>query len=138
MDVGKRRDSGEARPRVFRGAPRTLFCEEEPEEPPKGPLFPRPVLRALLGLFFVSLMLTADWYGLLLLNAEGVHRQIGGLNTLKVTAALMGGIAIPSALLMLHYRRLYSYTSEENVFFATTFSISFMLGFPCLLASIFG
>ena len=31
---------------------------------------------------------------------------------------------------MLHYKRLYSYTSDENVFFAVTFSLSFVLGFP--------
>jgi hypothetical protein len=39
---------------------------------------------------------------------------------------------------MFHYKRLYSYTSDENVFFAITFSLSFMLGFPCALAGIFG
>jgi hypothetical protein len=35
-------------------------------------------------------------------------------------------------------RRLYSYTSDENVFFAVTFSLSFVLGFPCVLTGIFG
>jgi len=39
---------------------------------------------------------------------------------------------------MLHYRRVYSYISEENIFFAITFSISFMLGAPCVLVSLFG
>ena len=53
-------------------------------------------------------------------------------------AVLMTGIAIPSALLMFHYKRLYSYTSYENIFFAVTFSLSFLLGSPCVLTGIFG
>ncbi|MGH3106683.1 MAG: hypothetical protein ACRDM3_05760, partial [Rubrobacteraceae bacterium] len=72
------------------------------------------------------------------LNAEGVRLQMGSLNTLRVTAALMAGIALPSVLLMIHYRRLYSYVSDENVFFAITFSLSFMLGLPCGVVGLFG
>jgi hypothetical protein len=41
-------------------------------------------------------------------------------------------------LLMFHYKRLYSYTSDENIFFAVTFSLSFFLGSPCVLTGIFG
>src|ERR671916_574080 len=50
-----------------------------------------------------------------------------------VAVILMAGIAVPSALLMVHYRRIYSYISDENVFFAITFSLSFILGTPCAL-----
>jgi hypothetical protein len=39
---------------------------------------------------------------------------------------------------MFHYKRLYSYISDENVFFTITFSLSFLLGSPCVLAGIFG
>jgi hypothetical protein len=39
---------------------------------------------------------------------------------------------------MAHYRRVYSYISEENIFFTITFSISFMLGMPCALVGLFG
>ena len=39
---------------------------------------------------------------------------------------------------MAHYRRNYSYISDENIFFAITFSNSFMLGAPCVLVSLFG
>ena len=98
----------------------------------------RPVFIALLVVFGVALMLAVDWFALLLLNVEGVRLQMGSLNTLRVTAVLMAGIAVPSALLMIHYRRIYSYISDENVFFATTFSLSFMLGFPCGLVGLFG
>ena len=112
--------------------------DPELEAPVKGPLFPRPIFVTLLVVFCVASMLTVDWFGLLLLNAEGVRLQMGSLNPLRVTAVLMAGIAIPSVLLMLHYRRIYSYVSDENVFFAITFSLSFMLGFPCALAGIFG
>ena len=128
-------------PRLFRGPPKTLFDDAEDEDfeaPAKGPLFSGSVFYALLAFFGVSLMLTADWFGLLLLNSEGVFGRIGPLNSVRVTAVLMTGIAIPSALLMFHYKRLYSYTSDENVFFAISFSLSFLLGFPCALASIFG
>ena len=128
-------------PRVFREPPRTLFDDphyEAFEAPVKGPLFSNSVFYALLAVFGIFLMLTADWLGLLLLNSDGVFRRIGPLNTVRVTAVLMTGIAIPSALLMLHYKRLYSYTSDENVFFAVTFSLSFVLGFPCVLTGIFG
>lgn len=128
-------------PRLFRGPPKTLFDDAEDEyfeAPAKGPLFSGSVFYALLAFFGVSLMLTADWFGLLLLNSEGVFGRIGPLNSVRVTAVLMTGIAIPSALLMFHYKRLYSYTSDENVFFAITFSLSFLLGFPCALAGIFG
>jgi hypothetical protein len=83
-------------------------------------------------------MLTMDWFGLLLLNCEGVILSIGPLNALRVTAVLMAGISLSSVLLMIHYRRIYSYISDENVFFAITFSLSFMLGFPCGLVAIFG
>jgi hypothetical protein len=112
--------------------------DPELDAPVKGPLFPRPVFIALLVVFGVALMLAVDWFALLLLNVEGVRLQMGSLNTLRVTAVLMAGIAVPSALLMIHYRRIYSYISDENVFFATTFSLSFMLGFPCGLVGLFG
>jgi hypothetical protein len=125
----------------FREPPRTLFEDLEDstaESPARGPLLPNHLFYGLMTLFCVSLMLTADWFGLLLLNAEGVFRRIGPLNTVRVTAVLMTGIAIPSALLMFHYKRLYSYTSDENVFFAVTFALSFLLGSPCVLVGIFG
>ena len=128
-------------PRLFREPPKTLFDDlqdETLESPVKGPLFSNPVFYALLAVFGISLMLTADWIGLLLLNSEGVFGRIGPLNTVRVTAVLMTGIAIPSALLMFHYKRLYSYTSDENIFFAITFSLSFLLGSPCALTGIFG
>ncbi len=103
----------------------------------RGPLWPRPVFYALVGTFCVSLMLAADWFGLLLLNSDGVIRQMGAINILRVTAALMTGIALPSILLVPHYRRLHTYTSGGNVFFATTFSLSFLMGLPCALVGIF-
>ncbi|MBA2343567.1 MAG: hypothetical protein H0V83_00530 [Rubrobacter sp.] len=103
----------------------------------RGPLFPRPVFRALLVVFGISLMLAVDWFGLLLLNSQGVVAWMGTLTALRTTAILMGGVAVTSLLLMAHYRRVYSYISEENVFFAITFSLSFMLGSPCALVGIF-
>jgi hypothetical protein len=112
--------------------------DPELEGPVKGPLFPRPIFVTLLVAFCLASMLTVDWFGLLLLNAEGVRLQMGSLNTLRVTAVLMAGIATPSALLMFHYRRIYSYVSDENVFFAVAFSLSFMLGAPCALVGLFG
>jgi hypothetical protein len=127
--------------RFFREPPKTLFDDLEDvtaEAPVEGPLFSNPVFYALLAIFGISLMLTADWLGLLLLNSEGVFGRIGPLNTVRVTAILMTGIAIPSALLMFHYKRLYSYTSDEDIFFAITFSLSFLLGSPCALTGIFG
>jgi hypothetical protein len=127
--------------RFFREPPKMLFDDLEDvtaEAPVEGPLFSNPVFYALLAIFGISLMLTADWLGLLLLNSEGVFGRIGPLNTVRVTAILMTGIAIPSALLMFHYKRLYSYTSDENIFFAITFSLSFLLGSPCALTGIFG
>jgi hypothetical protein len=125
----------------LREPPKTLFEDLEDataEAPERGPLFSNHLFYGLLALFGVSLMLTADWFGLLLLNSEGVFGRIGPLNTVRVTAVLMTGIAIPSVLLMFHYKRLYSYTSDENVFFAVTFSLSFFLGSPCVLTGIFG
>jgi hypothetical protein len=126
--------------KLSRRSPKKPLEDFDPEldAPVKGPLFPRPVFVALLVVFCVASMLTVDWFGLLLLNAEGVRLQMGSLNTLRVTAVLMAGIAVPSALLMIHYRRIYSYISDENVFFAITFSLSFVLGTPCALAGIFG
>lgn len=125
---------------LFRNPPKTLFDDGEDDlyAYARGPLFPRPVVRTLLVVFGVSLMLTADWFGLLLLNAEGVVGRLGILNVLRVMAALMTGIAIPSLLLMFHYRRTRSYVSEKNVFFATTFALSFMMGLPCVLVGLFG
>ena len=120
--------------------PKRLLDDHDPEldAPVRGPLFPRPLFRALVAVFGGFVMLTVDWFGLLLLNMEGVRMRIGPLNALRVTAVLLTGIVIPSALLMAHYRRIYSYISDENIFFAITFSISFMLGFPCGLVAIFG
>ena len=112
--------------------------DPELDAPIRGPLFPRPIFRALVAVFGAFLMLTVDWFGLLLLNSEGVRMSIGPLNALRVTAVLMTGIAIPSALLMVHYRRIYSYISDENIFFAIAFSLSFVLGFPCGLVGLFG
>lgn len=120
--------------------PRTLFEDDKADElcvRPKGPLFSVRVFRVLLLAFGISLMLSIDWFGLLLLNSRGVFEQMGALNALRVTAVLVGGVAISPALLMLHYGRLYTYTSDENVFFAITFAISFLLGSPCVLVGIF-
>jgi hypothetical protein len=128
-------------PRLFRDPPKTLFDDLEDataDAPVRGQLFSNRLFYALLAVFGVSLMLTADWFGLLLLNSEGVFGTIGPLNTVRVTAVLMTGLAIPSVLLMFHYKRLYSYTSDENVFFAVAFSLSFLLGSPCVLVGIFG
>ena len=126
--------------RFLERPPRTLFedaREAELNARPRGPLFSRRVFHALLLFFGVSLMLSMDWFGLLLLNSRGVFEQMGSLNALRVTAVLMSGVAVPSALLMRHYGRLYTYTSEENVFFAIAFALSFMLGFPCVLVGLF-
>jgi hypothetical protein len=125
---------------LSRRPPKKLLEDWDPEldAPIRGPLFPPSIFRALLVVFGLFAMLTVDWFGLLLLNSEGVRLSIGPLNALRVTAFLMTGIAIPSALLMVHYRRIYSYISDENIFFAITFSLSFMLGFPCGLVAIFG
>ena len=126
--------------KLFRSRPRKVLDDYDPEldAPARGPLFPRPVLLTLLTAFGISVMLCVDWFGLLLLNSEGVMLSIGPLNAVRVTGALMAGIAIPSVLLMVHYRRVYSYISDENIFFAITFSISFMLGAPCALVGLFG
>jgi hypothetical protein len=128
-------------PRLFRDPPKTLFDDLEDataDAPVRGPLFSNRLFYALLAVFGVSLMLTADWFGLLLLNSEGVFGTIGPLNTVRVTAVLLTGLAIPSVLLMFYYKRLYSFTSDENVFFAVAFSLSFLLGSPCVLVGIFG
>jgi hypothetical protein len=126
--------------KLLRRPPKKLLddWDAELDAPIRGPLFPRSVFRALLAVFCIFLMLSMDWFGLLLLNAEGVRLSIGNLNALRVTAVLMTGIAVTSALLMAHYRRIYSYISDENIFFAISFSLSFMLGFPCGLVAIFG
>ncbi len=126
--------------KLFRRPPKKLLEDWDPEldAPIRGPLFSPLIFRILLGIFGLSAMLTVDWIGLLLLNSEGVILSIGSLNVLRVTAVLMAGIAIPSVLLMIHYRRIYSYISDENVFFAITFSLSFMLGMPCALVGLFG
>ena len=134
------KDSRE-RIRLFREPPKTLFedlKDEGFETPVRGPLFSTPLFYTLLTVFGVSLMLTADWFGLMLLNTDGVYGRLGPLNAVRVTAVLMTGIAIPSVLLMFHYKRLYSYISDENVFFTITFSLSFLLGSPCVVAGIFG
>ena len=126
-------------PKPFGGPPKKLLDDDGSlDAPVYGPLFPRPVFIGLIVIFCVFLMLTADWFGLLLLNSDGVSERIGPLNTVRVMAVLMAGIAAPSALLMLHYNRLYSYVSEHNVFFAITFSLSSMLGLPCALVGVFG
>ncbi len=117
--------------------PRRVKRDDELHAYVRGPLYPRPVFYALLALFGVSAMLSIDWFGLLLLNSDGVVQQMGALNVLRATAALMGGIALPSILLIPHYKRLYTYTSEENVFFTITFSLSFMMGTPCALVGFF-
>jgi hypothetical protein len=125
--------------KILRRSSKTLLDDGEDELNAyvRGPLYPRPVLYALLAFFAVSVMLTMDWFGLLLLNSDGVVQQMGALNVLRATAALMGGIALPSILLIPHYNRLYTYTSEENVFFTITFSLSFMMGTPCALVGFF-
>src|SRR5918992_2050227 len=126
--------------KLLRRPPKKLLDDYDPEldAPIRGAVFPRPIFRALVAVFGGFVMLTVDWFGLLLLNMEGVRMSIGPLNALRVTAVLLTGIAIPSALLMAHYRRIYSYISDENIFFAITFSISFMLGAPCVLVGLFG
>lgn len=62
----------------------------------RGQLYPRPILYALLALFGVSEMLSVDWFGLLLLNSDGVVRQMISFNALHVTVVVLGGVAITS------------------------------------------
>lgn len=126
--------------KVLRKPPKKLFDDREDELNSyiRGPLFPRPVVYVLLAIFGLSVMLTADWFGLLLLNSDGVIGQIGILNVVRVMGALMTGIALPSLLLMFHCRRTHSYISDKNVFFASTFALSFVMGLPCALVGIFG
>lgn len=126
--------------KIFRDPPKTLLDDWDPEldAPVQGPLFTPTVHRALVAVFVIFAMLCLDWIGLLLLNSEGVVPSIGALNALRVTALLMAGVAVPSALLMAHYRRVYSYISDENVFFAICFFLSFTLGFPSALVGLFG
>lgn len=133
-------NGGEDHPPLWRRVKAVLFAKKEDELNAyiRGPLFPRPVFHALLAIFGIAAMLSADWFGLLLLNSDGVARQIGILNTLRVTAVLMGGVAVPAFLLSAHYGRLYTYISEENVFFTLSFALSFLLGTPCAIAGIFG
>src|SRR5918993_2451413 len=92
--------------------------DQELDAPVKGPLFPRPVFIALLVVFGVALMLAVDWFALLLLNVDGVRLQMGSLNTLRVTAVLMAGGGVPPALLMFHYRPLFSHISPANGLFS--------------------
>jgi hypothetical protein len=127
-------------PKLFKDPPKTLFDDKEDELHAyiRGPLFSRPVVYALLALFGVSAILAVDWFALLLLNSEGVVGSIGILSVLRVMAVFLAGIAASSALLMFHYRRVYSYISEENVFFAITFALSFIMGLPCALVGVFG
>ena len=130
----------ESRAKLLRRPSRVLFKngDDDLHAYVRGPLYPRPLLYALLALFGISAMLTIDWFGLLLLNLEGVILRMGILNVLRVTAVLMGGVAVSSILLVPHYKRLYTYTSDENVFFTLTFTLSFLLGSPCALVGIFG
>lgn len=126
--------------RLFRTPPRPLLDDWDPEldAPIRGPLFAPAMLRALLVAFCVFAMLCVDWIGLLLLNSEGVVARLEPLNVLRVTAVLLTGVAVPSALLMAHYRRVYSYISDENIFFAICFFFSCVLGMPCALVGLFG
>lgn len=125
---------------LFRNPPRTLLDDWDPEldSPIRGPLFAPAVLRALLVTFCVFAILCVDWIGLLLLNSEGVVARLGPLNVLRVTAVFLTGVAVPSALLMAHYRRVYSYVSDENIFFAICLFLSCVLGMPCALVGLFG
>lgn len=97
----------------------------------------RGVFVCVFGVFCLASFLIANWFGLLLINSGGVVEQIGVLGALRVNAALMTVIAVTSVALMFHYRCLHAYESGENVFFAITFSLSFMMGFPCVLVGVF-
>src|SRR3712207_8884991 len=96
--------------------PKKPLDEFDPEldAPMKGPLFPRPVFVTLLIVFCVALMLAVDWFGLLLLNAEGVRLQMGSLNTLRVTAVLMAGKAVPAGLPMFPSPPSFSHIFDEH------------------------
>ena len=82
--------------KILRRSSKTLLDDGEDELNAyvRGPLYPRPVLYALLALFAVSVMLTMDWFGLLLLNSDGVVQQMGALNALRVTAVLIVAVGL--------------------------------------------
>jgi len=118
-----------------RTEPRGAKRDDELHAYVRGPVYPRPILYALLALF------GGDALSRLVRPAEsisdGVVRQMIILNALRVTAVVLGGVAITSVLLVAHYKRLYIYTAEENGFFTLAFLLSFLLGGPCALAGIF-
>lgn len=118
--------------------PRPAKREDELHAYVRGPLFSRPVLCGLGAVFAFSTLGALTWFGLLLLHADTVVGYLGIVETLRVTAVLMGGISATSILFVLHYSRLYTYVSEENVFFTLAFALSFLLGAPCALVGLFG
>jgi hypothetical protein len=118
--------------------PRPAKREDELNAYVRGPLFSAPVLFGLGAVFVLSVLGTGAWFVTLLLNVDGVLGYLGLLETLRVTAVLMGSIALTSLLFVAHFSRLYTYVSEENVFFTLAFTLSFLLGTPCALIGIFG
>jgi hypothetical protein len=53
--------------KLLRRPRKRLLDDYDPEldAPIRGPLFPRPIFRALVAVFGGFLMLTVDWFGLL-------------------------------------------------------------------------
>src|SRR3712207_394715 len=118
--------------KLSRRPPKKPLDDYDPEldAPIKGPLFPRPVFLTLLVVFGVAVMLTLDWFALLLLNVEGVRLQMGPLNTLRVTAALMAGAIRTTVPTLVYSRRMSISKLQANNFFNITLTVWFHLGFP--------
>jgi hypothetical protein len=70
-------------------------------------------------------------------DTQTLHHVFYG--SLVCTPAVEGGMSRCQKVRDMQVKsRLYSYISDENVFFAITFALSFMLGAPCALVGLFG
>ena len=96
-----------------RTEPRGAKRDDELHAYVRGPVYPRPILYALLALF------GGDALSRLVRPAEsisdGVVRQMIILNALRVTAVVLGGVAITSVLLGALQASLHLHCREERL-----------------------
>ncbi|MCA3749583.1 MAG: hypothetical protein IN808_10665, partial [Rubrobacter sp.] len=107
-----------------------------------GEGFSRPVFWFLVCAFLSGAALSAAWFWLcfrdfLLYDLDLVAGRFSREDFFRITLLLSVWVAASSRLLMIHYRRVHSYSSPGEILFTVFFGFFLFIAIVCSLPALF-
>jgi len=104
--------------------------------------FPKRIVWLLVALFLISAAATAYWWWLVIRDTwiVGLTLVAGRFDTseqLRITAAALASVAVPSGLLWFHFKRAESYGAPWELFFSVVFALTAILALITLVPALF-